>query len=203
MIDENINKKFDDVLKTTNSILGTNLKDTDKIADLVLINVDIYEGGKGIKLTYMTYNKKTDDLNDRVTASIFIYNNNIDNIPSCNNNVDNINNEILKNEFNSNHEEILQMLEIRKVDILDIGKPRVVKSSIPMLFENIIYLDNQDGHLTQLYLTSINNNFLKMRISANLNINSSKESEPKKIQEKLSEKNNIISDFINSLIQLI
>ena len=79
-----------DAFKIFNSILKTNLKKSDRFSNFKFFNSEIYGDGAGFRIGYG---------NGMDTVSVYLYDSNNHTIPDCSTEKNNIQSEILVNEF--------------------------------------------------------------------------------------------------------
>ena len=189
-----------DGLKIFNSILKTNLNKSDRFSNFKFTNSRMFGDGFGVSLAYS---------NETDTVTVNLYDKEINNIPDCSTNKENIQSEILMNEFNVNNKGIENFLETQGAEILaqgaeilDFGEIKALEYNLPMIVNTILFVRNGRCQFAQLYLTSINNNFLKFRLTFDLLSTESNEDVLKRIREKFLEKRPIIKIFLNDFTSL-
>jgi len=189
-----------DGLKIFNSILKTNLNKSDRFSNFKFTNSRTFGDGFGVSLAYS---------NETGTVTVNLYDKEINNIPDCSTNKENIQSEILMNEFNVNNKGIENFLEMQGAEILaqgaeilDFGEIKALEYNLPMIVNTILYVENGRCQFAQLYLTSINNNFLKFRFTVDLLSTESNVDVLKRIREKFLEKRPIIEIFLNDFTSL-
>jgi hypothetical protein len=189
-----------DGLKIFNSILKTNLNKSDRFSNFKFTNSRMFGDGFGVSLAYS---------NETDTVTVNLYDKEINNIPDCSTNKENIQSEILMNEFNVNNKGIENFLETQGAEILaqgaeilDFGEIKALEYNLPMIVNTILFVRNGRCQFAQLYLTSINNNFLKFRLTFDLLSTESNEDVLKRIREKFLEKRPIIEIFLNDFTSL-
>jgi len=203
-------------LSIFNSNLKTNLKISDRISNFELVNSEILGDGLGIRLGYkeiegqQTKKWETGD-EYLMNVSVDLYNKKLNSIPDCRSKKDSIHSEILINEFNDSYKSIVDLLETEDAQIILKGaEPKTIDNDFPMITNSVLFDQNDQYKLTQLYLTSLKNNFLKFH--TNVHLFSKSFPNDKEIfeniwrsmaQEGHRKKEKIINRFLNSFFSHI
>lgn len=161
-------------LSIFNSNLKTNLKISDRISNFELVNSEIVADELGIRLGYkeiegqQTKKWETGD-EYLMNVSVDLYNKKLNSIPDCRSKKDSIHSEILINEFNDSYKSIVDILETEDAQIILKGaEPETIDNDFPMITNSVLFDQNDQYKLTQLYLTSLKNNFLKFHTNVHL-----------------------------------
>jgi len=161
-------------LSIFNSNLKTNLKISDRISNFELVNSEIVADELGIRLGYkeiegqQTKKWETGD-EYLMNVSVDLYNKKLNSIPDCRSKKDSIHSEILINEFNNSYKSIVDILETEDAQIILKGaEPETIDNDFPMITNSVLFDQNDQYKLTQLYLTSLKNNFLKFHTNVHL-----------------------------------
>jgi len=161
-------------LSIFNSNLKTNLKISDRISNFELVNSEIVADELGIRLSYkeiegqQTKKWETGD-EYLMNVSVDLYNKKLNSIPDCRSKKDSIHSEILINEFNDSYKSIVDILETEDAQIILKGaEPETIDNDFPMITNSVLFDQNDQYKLTQLYLTSLKNNFLKFHTNVHL-----------------------------------
>ena len=203
-------------LSIFNSNLKTNLKISDRISNFELVNSEIVADELGIRLGYkeiegqQTKKWETGD-EYLMNVSVDLYNKKLNSIPDCRSKKDSIHSEILINEFNDSYKSIVDILETEDAQIILKGaEPETIDNDFPMITNSVLFDQNDQYKLTQLYLTSLKNNFLKFH--TNVHLFSKSFPNDKEIfeniwrsmaQEGHRKKEKIINRFLNSFFSHI
>ena len=161
-------------LSIFNSNLKTNLKISDRISNFELVNSEIVADELGIRLGYKEiegHQTKKWETGDEylMNVSVDLYNKKLNSIPDCRSKKDSIHSEILINEFNDSYKSIVDILETEDAQIILKGaEPETIDNDFPMITNSIVFDQNDQYKLTQLYLTSLKNNFLKFHTNVHL-----------------------------------
>jgi len=183
-----------DAFKIFNSILKTNLKKSDRFSNFKFFNSEIYGDGAGFRIGYG---------NGMDTVSVYLYDSNNHTIPDCSTEKNNIQSEILVNEFMIGYEGIENFLEMQGAEVLDFAEPLISDQDFPMIYTSFLFIDNDEPKFTQLYLTSIKNNFLKFRITCNF-LSTEINEDMLNLKEEIElERLPIILNFLNDFTSLI
>ena len=161
-------------LSIFNSNLKTNLKISDRISNFELVNSEIVADELGIRLGYkeiegqQTKKWETGD-EYLMNVSVDLYNKKLNSILDCRSKKDSIHREILINEFNDSYKSIVDILETEDAQIILKGaEPETIDNDFPMITNSVLFDQNDQYKLTQLYLTSLKNNFLKFHTNVHL-----------------------------------
>ena len=161
-------------LSIFNSNLKTNLKISDRISNFELVNSEIVADELGMRLGYkeiegqQTKKWETGD-EYLMNVSVDLYNKKLNSIPDCRSKKDSIHSEILINEFNDSYKSIVDILETEDAQIILKGaEPETIDNDFPMITNSVLFDQNDQYKLTQLYLTSLKNNFLKFHTNVHL-----------------------------------
>ena len=161
-------------LSIFNSNLKTNLKISDRISNFELVNSEIVADELGIRLSYkeiegqQTKKWETGD-EYLMNVSVDLYNKKLNSIPDCRSKKDSIHSEILINEFNDSYKSIVDILETEDAQIILKGaEPETIDNDFSMITNSVLFDQNDQYKLTQLYLTSLKNNFLKFHTNVHL-----------------------------------
>ena len=145
-----------EVFNIFNSILKTKLKKSDRFSNFRFISSRMFGDGLGVSLAYSDGNG---------TVTVNLYDNNNKRIPNCLTNKKNIQSEIILEEFDNNFYGVKSLLSMGNADIIHFEEPTVIEWDLPTISTSFLYSENDEITLAQLYLTSINNNFLKFRVT--------------------------------------
>jgi|AP03_1055505.scaffolds.fasta_scaffold28844_2 hypothetical protein len=163
-----------EVFDIFNSTLKTNLRISDRISNFELVNSEILRDGLGIRLSYKeieAQQTKKWEAGDEylMNVSIYLYDKKMKSIPDCVTDIVNIQSEILINEFNDSYKGIIDILKNEDTQIILKGsEPKTIDNDFPMITNSIVFDQNDQYKLTQLYLTSLKNNFLKFHTNVHL-----------------------------------
>jgi len=203
-------------LSIFNSTLKTNLKISDRISNFELINSEILGDGLGIRLCYKEIKGqqlKKWEIGDEylMNVSVYLYDKKMNSIPDCETNKDSVHSEILISEFNNFLLNIIESINEKGGEIiLNPINPEIIDLGTPMITNYIVFDQNDQYKLTQLYLTSLKNNFLKFQTNVHL-FSKTLPSEKKifqniwlgianeGIRKKRKKINNFLNEFNNSI----
>lgn len=157
------------ILEKFNSVLGTNHKSLLQIGNFELVNSGLDENENGAYLNYREIKNKKRQLSQLMYISVDLYKNGIKNLPDLKLKKDDIDNQIILNEFNNC---FFSMIESIKDDggrnLLNQLDPEIIDLGIPMISNSITFDQNHQCQLTQLHLTSLKNNFLRFNTNVPL-----------------------------------
>ena len=157
------------ILEKFNSVLGTNHKSLLQIGNFELVNSGLDENENGAYIIYREIKNKKRPLNLLMHISVELYKNGIKNLPDLKLKKDDIDNQIILNEFNNC---FFSMIESIKDDgggnFINQLDPEIIDLGIPMISNSITFDQNDQCQLTQLHLTSLKNNFLRFNTNVPL-----------------------------------
>ena len=160
------------ILEKFNSVLGTDHKSLLQIDNFELVNSGLDVNENGACLNYREIKNKKNkkrQLSQLMHISVELYKNGIKNLPDLKLKKDDIDNQIILNEFNSCFINIIESIKERDgTNILDSVDLEMIELGIPMISKSIIFDLNDQCQLTQLHLTSLKNNFLKFHTNVHL-----------------------------------
>ena len=160
------------ILEKFNSVLATNHKSSAQIGDFELVNSELRENGAVMRLCYCEVKNKKEKkwlMDQIIYISVDLYNNQLKNIPDCKLSKDDIDNKIILNEFNNSFFNIIESTKKEGGgNLFNYVDPEIIDLGVPMISNSITFDQNDQCHLTQLYLTSLKNNFLKFHMNVHL-----------------------------------
>ena len=187
-----------DVFNIFNSILKTKLKKSDRFSNFRFISSRMFGDGLGVSLAYS---------DGKGTVTVNLYDNKNKRIPNCLTNKKNIESEIILEEFDNNLYGVENFLSTRNADILHFEEPAITEWDLPWdlptIYTSFLYAENDEINLSQLYLTSINNNFIKFRVTYQPSLSESdreKENLLKEMDLVIRLVENFIEDFVNLIL---
>ena len=181
-----------EVFNIFNSILKTKLKKSDRFSNFRFTNSQMFGDGLGVSLAYSDGNG---------TVTVNLYDNNNKRIPNCLTNKKNIQSEIILEEFDNGFYGV--KMSTGNADILHFEEPAVIEWDLPTISTSFLYAVNDEINLAQLYLTSINNNFIKFRVTYQPSLSESdreKENLLKEMDLVIRLVENFIEDFVNLIL---
>ena len=176
-----------EVFNIFNSILKTKLKKSDRFSNFRFISSRMFGDGLGVSLAYSDGNG---------TVTVNLYDNNNKRIPNCLTNKKNIQSEIILEEFDNNFYGV--KMSTGNADILHFEEPAVIEWDLPTISTSFLYAVNDEINLAQLYLTSINNNFIKFRVTYQPSFSESDREKEMDLVLRLVE--NFIGDFVKLIL---
>jgi hypothetical protein len=189
---------MNDVFNIFNSILKTKLKKSDRFSNFRFTNSQMFGDGLGVSLAYS---------DGKGTVTVNLYDNKNKRIPNCLTNKKNIESEIILEEFDNNLYGVENFLSTRNADILHFEEPAIIEWDLPWdlptISTSFLYAVNDEINLAQLYLTSINNNFIKFRVTYQPSLSESdreKENLLKEMDLVIRLVENFIEDFVNLIL---
>ena len=137
------------------------------------MNSEKLKGAIGISLFYKQVNKHTKQRRSINFLPIYIrvdlYNKKNVSIPDCRLKKHQIHDELILNEFSENFQDIIDSTkENNQKIVLNPANPETINLDIPVISNFIVLDDNNQFKLTQFFLTSFNNNFLKSYMTVDL-----------------------------------